>query len=213
MAMYNGRRVLQVLRFGSIVKVGGQPVETFDADTKLDKQRGNTAHNKVYVKLTDGTQAMLDVDMSAEGNSVARRNVDGNISVATIPTENDHAASKAYVDGNFSGVYKHDVTILLNRAGTGNDFYKIRGHVFNNSSTALTTLSEVFADLICEYGGDKDGNGYAVQKIPNGFAYDVFTNPRASFIFTSSAGVITFINPSDTSVISDVSVSDVVAKL
>lgn len=280
MAMYNGRRVLQVLRFGSIVKVNDQPVETFDADTKLDKQTGTTPFAQAYIKTASGNQQMIDIAQSNEAGAMVQRRAGGFISVPQNPSDDayatpkkyvddnflakrtntttypqayvknddgtqaavdivfngydagsivrrtaqgrivcadpsaaNHAATKGYVDSNYSGVYKHDVTILLNREGTGNEFYKIRGHVFNNSSTALTTLSEVFADLICEYVGDTSGNGYAVQKIPRGFAYGVFTNPRPAFIFTSSAGVVTYIDPSDTSVISDVSVSDVAAKL
>lgn len=216
MARYNGRRVLQVLRFGSIVKVDGQPVETFDADKKLDKQTGTTSYTQAYVKTNDGQQRMLDAASQANANSLVVRTNQAQILLPNqttyVPTD-EQAISKRYAEGHYSGVYKHDVTILLNRAGTGNEFYKIRGHVFNNSSTALTTLSGFFADLICGYGGDTSGNGYAVQKIPNGFAYDVFTNPRAAFTFTNSAGVITYIDPSDTSVISDVSVSDVVEKL
>lgn len=213
MAMYKGRRVLQVLRFGSIVKVGGQPVETFDADTKLDKQTGNTTYNKAYIKLANGNQGLLDMTVEASLGTIPLRDGSGRLRCKDPQGAGEEVVNVGYAIDHFSCVYKHDVTILLDMAGTGNDFYKIRGHVFNNSSTAITTLSECFSDLICEYGGDQNGNGYAVQKIPNGFAYGVFTSPRSAFIFTSSAGVITFINPSDTSVVSDVSVSDVAAKL
>lgn len=216
MAMYNGRRVLQVVRTvggGTTVYVNGQPVATFDADTKLDKQKGVTTYQQFYAKKADGSQDMFNFGIQRFGSMIPQRDTNGDIYVPDTPALDICATSKKYVDNHFSGVYKHDVTILLEMAGTGNEFYKIRGHVFNNSSTALTSLSGFFADLICEYGGDRDGNGYAVQKIPRGFAYNEFTNPRSAFIFTSSAGVVTYIDPSDTSVISDVSVSDVVAKL
>lgn len=110
-----------------------------------------------------------------------------------------------------SVVYKHTITILVIVDNYNDVYYTIKGHIFNNSATALTTLPSIFADLIIDYGryGGAAAGG-SIIKCPEGFAYDQFDSPRAGFLFASQTGAFTFINPSTAD---SVSVTDLVDQL
>ena len=68
-------------------------VDEADA-TKLDKQTGN---KKVYVNNSSGSPSVMDYSDTASPATFALRGLSGKLSVGT-PTDNDHAATKKYVD-------------------------------------------------------------------------------------------------------------------
>lgn len=67
-------------------------------DKKLNKVN-SVGEEKVYAVDTNGNQEMLVADEGKKAGSLAKRNSNGQILVAT-PTESDHATPKGYVDSN-----------------------------------------------------------------------------------------------------------------
>ena len=92
------------------VTVGGSNVATFNADTKLDKVTTGTGISRVYGIGQDGTNIFFNVIMgSSSPNTIALRNNAGVI-VTGIPTEDNHATTKKYVDDSISSATS--ITIL-----------------------------------------------------------------------------------------------------
>lgn len=97
---------------GTTVTVGGNPVQIFDADTKLDKRANNVGFNSAYVELgSNGGTALIYIDTSANFDgyrimgSVPRSNTDANTPLpngatycAGEPSKPRHVATKNYVD-------------------------------------------------------------------------------------------------------------------
>jgi hypothetical protein len=86
---------------GTIVKVNGESMSEFDADTKLDKIT-STGGRRVYGIEPDGTQATYAVG-DGTGN-IARRTTGGNLNVPEEPLQGTHAASKKYVDDQLGDI-------------------------------------------------------------------------------------------------------------
>lgn len=84
---------------GTTVLVGGNPVQTFDADTKIDKVSNA---NRIYGTDNNGNQTAYTVSQGQSAYTMARRGVDGILNVGT-PTSNNHATTKAYVDEQVQG--------------------------------------------------------------------------------------------------------------
>lgn len=99
---------------GTIVTVDGVAVETFNANTKLDKKGNATTDSyALYAVSTDGAQTLLYSNSAVRANYVIRRDPAGQILVPLVPTATNHAASKTYIDGALN--YKMDK--LSNSAG------------------------------------------------------------------------------------------------
>jgi len=64
-------------------------------NNKVDK---TTYISKVYVTDASGNQSTLSYSQSNSANSIAQRDVNGQVAVNQTPTANNHAASKKYVD-------------------------------------------------------------------------------------------------------------------
>ncbi|MBQ8357095.1 MAG: hypothetical protein IJX39_04730 [Clostridia bacterium] len=88
---------------GTTITVGGEVVDTFDADTKLDKVTETGKGDRLYRVNTKGEQLMVNMAISSLANSVAWRNDNGCLNVAT-PTEDSNAATKKYVDDLFNSL-------------------------------------------------------------------------------------------------------------
>lgn len=69
----------------TVVSVGGSYVETWNADTKLDKVTAVTDNAQVYIKNKGGTNALIDL---APGNSVVNGAVTRYSSTGTLRTRN-----------------------------------------------------------------------------------------------------------------------------
>ena len=92
---------------GTTVSVNGNPVSTFDADTKLDKTTGITTYPQLYAKSASGNKVMIDLRSDVvEGEDVAvSRSLLGNILVPLTPVSNNSATSKKYVDDGVNARY------------------------------------------------------------------------------------------------------------
>ena len=86
------------LNVATLVTVGGQYQNFWDADTKLDKDTSTTTYNQVYVKSAAGGQGTINVTKQSIADAVVQRQSDGNIYVPLVPAEGVDAASKEYVD-------------------------------------------------------------------------------------------------------------------
>ena len=112
------------LNVATLVTVGGQFVNAWDADTKVDKVTESTQYRQVYGKSPDGTQTMFDCShynrtgsvpqyALASSPNVGAADYGSTISVST-PTQPYQAANKAYVDSKLAdvGTNHQDVIIL-----------------------------------------------------------------------------------------------------
>ena len=82
---------------GSTVYVNGEAVNTFDADTKLDKKTNPTTTQQVYCKTASGGQFMANFTESPTANAVPKYGAGGVLSTNN-PTSALHCANKQYVD-------------------------------------------------------------------------------------------------------------------
>lgn len=92
-----------ILGAGTTITVGGQAVDSWNADTKLDKVSSTSSYNRLYGVLTNGNQRVYPVssevnttDGHLRGCVVSRDGLQ--INVPATPTSDTHAASKKYVD-------------------------------------------------------------------------------------------------------------------
>lgn len=102
-------------------------------DTKVAKVTSSTTYEQAYTKLPGGAQSMHDISASADNNTIALRTASGTI-VVSDPTNPSDAATKRYVDGFISTVYKPQgsatVTQLINLTKTSS----MNGYVYNMSN-------------------------------------------------------------------------------
>ena len=80
---------------GTIVYQGGSPVDTFDADTKLNK-RGVAL--QLYCNNSLNEPSTVSYGTAITNGLVVQRTGTGQINVPQAPADEYHAASKAYVD-------------------------------------------------------------------------------------------------------------------
>lgn len=84
-------------------KVSSQKaVKTYVDNTGAKKVDKTSTASQVYVTNASGNQSTLSYSQSNSADSIAQRDADGQITVNQIPTANDHAASKKYVDDGLS---------------------------------------------------------------------------------------------------------------
>lgn len=86
------------LGWGTTVSVGGNAVTSWDADTKLDKVTTVTADDFAYIKRANGGQTVMQITTASTGAALVKRVTGGYINVPAIPTNNNYATSKKYVD-------------------------------------------------------------------------------------------------------------------
>lgn len=106
---------------GTTVRVGGQPVSEFNADTKLDKitTPGQYQDLRLYAVAPNGAQSIAQVSSyQPRANNIVAYNPAGQVLVPVQPINNDNAASKKYVDDAVAGaggggtqLYRHKLTI------------------------------------------------------------------------------------------------------
>lgn len=88
----------------SIVEVNGSPVHVFNADTKLDKQTGETAYPQGYVKTADGSQTLFDISVGADANTIPKRDANGRVATKD-PSNSADAVNLSYANDHY--VAKH----------------------------------------------------------------------------------------------------------
>lgn len=85
---------------GSTVYVGGQAVNSFDADTKLNAKTGTTTYDMLYMKNKNGTQGIVNVQEPGAAwvaSGIPRFSAGGVFATGT-PTWGSAVANKTYVD-------------------------------------------------------------------------------------------------------------------
>lgn len=141
---------------------------TTEWGNKLDKVTTTTTLDQVYVKNTSGGQEMLGISkVSSNGDTLVKRNTNGQLSVPTTPSANGDATSKLYVDTQVG--YKQS-TILQGTATiattawttiTASDGYVKRASITATGATSSMMPSVAFSSTdalsgnfspICESG-------------------------------------------------------------
>ena len=126
---------------GTVVYVNGQPVETFDADTKLDKQTSATSFDQVYTKAANGTQKLVPATASPGSGRIPTYLSNGQLA-CNNPTADGHAVNKGFADNNYTGKrYLHSIKVEID---DGVKLFDFVVQVVNASSTAITDGRHIF---------------------------------------------------------------------
>lgn len=158
---------------GTVITVGGQTQDTFDADTKLDKitttgayrlygvNPSGNAWNQIIREAPQTTNSaykyqpvMYDITSGAYVNN-------GLIRISETPIENYHTASKGYVDNRYR-LYRHDINFVANLYG---DSYTCYFTLYNTQATPMNNGS-LHTDNIITISGvvDRaDGRQFPIQ--------------------------------------------------
>lgn len=142
----------------TLVTVGGEGQNVWNADTKLDKNTTTTNNDQVYIKWGGGMQGMIDLTYHAEPFVIPQRDQYGSfILPETVPEKNDRAISKAAADTLYmpkfptftNGRYRfntygpNDATATVEVANYGNPptgYGMARGNVAGNITVADPTV-------------------------------------------------------------------------
>ena len=132
---------------GGTLKVG-KAVEDSDAmpkkqveDNFVKSYVGTPATTKIYVRTNAGVDSTVTLNTRPDDYSVAQRGVGGVLQVGT-PTANNHATTKAYVDGLHH--YSHHIHIT---DGTSEIFITLAIKNHPNAVTTLDGVTELVFDL------------------------------------------------------------------
>ena len=181
------------------VRVAGTPDGNGDATSKqyvdtnfLAKQTAATTYSQVYTKSAGGVQGMTSIAQGSVDGFIPVRTTGGNIIVPATPTDNNHAASKAYVDAAVGQLlYLHDIEIIVTVDAT-NKLY-IKAYLINGSSTAITAIDRaIFKRMDVQYGafGPNIANvtTCAVTKCPDALRQDEFDEPYPAYLYQYMSG-------------------------
>ena len=133
------------------VTSGGSHVETFNADTKLDKVTTGGSYARVYAVSGSGEQKMYNISASVifEDGVVTRLKSttggSGQILVPTTPAANGHATSKQYVDAQDDTVLA-DAKSYTDEIAADSVGLKTEGMTYTdaNGNTYTCGMGEVF---------------------------------------------------------------------
>lgn len=121
------------LNAATLVLVGGQYQNIWNADSKLDKDSSVTTYNQAYIKAAEGYQAAINVTKQVVGSAIPQRRDDGNITIPAIPQQDTDATSRKYVVDYFLQKY----------AGDGSGYYVYA--VFPNGTQKMLAYSVIAA--------------------------------------------------------------------
>lgn len=124
-------------------KINGRYVATQDYVYNGFVARNTVASNIVYGK-EGGVEKVYDVGTAANPNYVVKRDAGGAIFVPQTPGTGTHAASKAYVDNHFTGLYKHNITVTPVSCGPNDKLLSLT--IISTQSEAYTTINESLLD-------------------------------------------------------------------
>ena len=171
------------------------PSDTTDAANKayvdnnfLAKRTTSTSTAQLYAKNAAGTeQQMIAVTDGVWANGVPIRTSAGQINIPLVPVNDNHAASKQYVDAAVGQLlYLHDLELIITVDAT-NKLY-VKAYLVNGSATAITTFDRiVYKRIDVQWGafGPNIANSeaVAVSKLPDGFRQDEFEDPLVGFLY------------------------------
>lgn len=158
---------------GSAVYANGEYQQTFDADTKLDKNTGVTGYNQVYVKGTNGSQLMVNMDSNPIANAMPRYTSQATLRTG-IPINNMDCATKAYVDGSIAEAHS-EAHHSMNLA-----FAKASGYAPMEYTIPLSFLYNQFKNLTVSPSMSEPRGTIT---IPCEFYYSVYGNWTLAFPF------------------------------
>ena len=185
---------------GTTVTVNGAAVETFDADTKVDKV--NTAF-RLYGTKDGGTPTTYSTGWSASANiipiydrsSLGGYNSAGEVTTSitgaiktAIPEKPDHATPKKYVDEK-TALYQHKVTFKFYRISDNHVIDNGTLVILSKSATLIDNVEElrkyvgqvVFADCTAGKGATR------IKEDPNGGVLEVTIGEITAIIYTASS--------------------------
>lgn len=164
-------------------------------DHYLAKDTTTSTYNKVYTKLTDGTQAVVEMADTARYNALVRRTNQAQIILpnqAVYPPTDDQAVSKRYVD-NVVGqlLYLHDIDLAITIDSTNKLF--VKAYLINDDPTAITSFNRsVYKRLDVQWGAfgqhSYNADAAAVTKLPKGFRQDDLDEPLVGFLYQYFSG-------------------------
>lgn len=184
----------------------GTYLGTFNVDTKLDKITTTASYDRLYGVLANGNKWNPYVTASANPYHIVIRNSSGYFSMKD-PVNNDHGATKKYVDTNFVAKDTNgNVSITGNLTAEGNTILSslaitgdltVQGQTFTQDSETLR-----IADNIIEINSNKQDNstvlsGLAINKNKSntyGLMYDPADDTVKFGIGTTSYGEFLFNN-------------------
>lgn len=193
--------VLTIVRRTSTnqVRVATTPDGDGDATSKkyvdnnfLAKQTATSTYPQVYVKYSTGNQGMVNYHDTVVNGSLVLRTNTGQIPVPTTPTDNSHAASKAYVDAAVGQLlYLHDLELIIT-VDASNKLY-VKAYLVNGSATAITSFDrQLYKRIDVQWGafGTDIPNAVAVavNKLPDTFRQDEFDEPFIGFLYQYFSG-------------------------
>lgn len=188
MAMYNGRRVFQVVRIvggGTIVYVNGQPVATFDADTKLDKDTSTTSYAKVYIKKADGSQDTTSISSTANQGFIAQWGTGGRMATKA-PVNSADAVNLSYANDHYNGKrYLHNIIVTID---DGVLLFSFVVQVVNASATAITDGRYIFnsGNFVSVNGYDFSGSFAVAPILTRGYGYPHGDGGAAVLIYSTN---------------------------
>lgn len=106
---------------GSTVYVDGQAVNSFDADTKLDKAGTSTTQFRAYVAKSNGQTEMMTISEARNAYAIPRYNAGGRIQTSNPDGAYD-CANKQYVDGAIAAAHSeshHSMNLAFAKETTG----------------------------------------------------------------------------------------------
>ena len=130
---------------GTVITVGGEAQDTFNADTKLNKITNgmsniSSSYEYIYVSSKQRNLAPRRMDDRVMSSDEAKyqivcrdRNGSGNVRVPETPTETYHAASKSYVDNKYH-LYRHNINFIAQDSG---DSYTCYFTLYNTQATSM----------------------------------------------------------------------------
>ena len=96
------------MNVATLVSVGGQYQNLWDADTKLDKIENTSSYYRAYTISPQGEQGAIAITPNTVDYAVVQRREGGQITVPSIPAQDTDATSRKYVADYFLQKYKGD---------------------------------------------------------------------------------------------------------
>ena len=172
-----------ILGAGTTITVGGQAVDSWNSDTKLDKITLTASYDRAYIIKADGTQGRAYIGypstIPSTTNYIAARNSQGDIRVPLTPGSSNMAASKQYVDN-----------AVANAGGGGLDY-----NIYINEGTSVEMPMDgswrsakfIIVDLI-GYDYDSYANHFTACFIPDRSSYQYIDSNRDGVQFYAQRG-------------------------
>ena len=119
------------LNVATLVTVGGQFQNTWNADTKLDKVSTTTSSNMVYVKSYTGAQSMVEYTQTPTPWRIVSYNGQGNVKTEA-PVDDKDCVNLAYFTANAGGWQKLEFeNNIAGENGILNFDSPLQGHLIN----------------------------------------------------------------------------------